>query len=46
MKEKSEMLREKGVKNLQFLTYPGVKHTITRRMLDIAREETIRKFMV
>ena len=46
MKKASELIRSKGVKNVQFNTYPGVKHTITRRMLDIARDEMIRKFMV
>lgn len=39
------MIRSKGVKNVTFNVYPGVKHTITRRMLDLAREEMIRKFM-
>lgn len=45
MKEASELIRSKGVKNVTFNVYPGVKHTITRRMLDLAREEMIRKFM-
>lgn len=46
MQKASELIRSKGVKKVQFNTYPGVKHTITRRMLDFTREEMIRKFMV
>ena len=46
MKNASEIIRSKGVKNVQFNTYPGVKHQITRRMLDLTREEMIRRFMV
>lgn len=46
MEKASKLIQTKGVKNVQLNTYPGVKHTITRRMLDIARDEMIRKFMV
>lgn len=32
------LLESKGVKNVTFNLYPGVKHTITRRMLDLTKD--------
>ena len=33
----SSMLKQKGVKNVEFNLYPGQKHHISRRMIDLAR---------
>lgn len=34
----SGSLKSKGVKNVTLNLYPGVKHTITRRMLDLTKD--------
>ena len=34
MEKVPDFLRSKGVKNVTFNLYPGVKHQITKRMLD------------
>lgn len=33
-----DLLKSKGVKNVTLDLYPGVKHTITRRMLDLTKD--------
>ena len=37
MQKLSQKLREEGMDHVEFNGYPGVKHKITRRMMDITR---------
>ncbi|KAK8817538.1 hypothetical protein WA538_004260 [Blastocystis sp. DL] len=34
----TEFIKQRGAENVELNTYPGVKHKITRRMLDLSRE--------
>mgnify|MGYP002645332365 FL=1 len=38
MEKVPDFLRSKGVKNVTFNLYPGVKHQITKRMLDLTKD--------